>query len=69
MNKEKQNKDNNNIIKEAKMDKNKNESSFLPIIEKEENNSKINGNLIYLQNSASKNLKNDIKADPANNYE
>ncbi len=51
------------------MDKNKNESSFLPIIEKEENNSKINDNLIYLQNSASKNLKNDIKADPANNYE
>lgn len=68
MNKEKQNEDYNNIRKEAKIDNNKMGSLFLPINKKEQNDSRINSNFINLQNSACKNLKNEIKTDPANNY-
>lgn len=67
MSKEKQTDVNDNIIKEAKMDKDKNKSPFLPLIEKEQNDSRINNIFNNLQNSANKNLKSDRKSDPNNN--
>ena len=48
MNKE----ENDNIIKDSKLDKDKNINSFVPLNEKEQNDSRMNQNLINLQNSA-----------------
>ncbi len=64
MNKE----ENDNIIKDSKLDKDKNINSFVPLNEKEQNDSRMNQNLINLQNSACKNLKNEIKPESANIY-
>ena len=68
MSKENPNETNNNAIKDTQMDKDKNNSSFLPLNEKEQNDSRINQNLINLQSSASKNLKNDPKYESTNIY-
>ena len=68
MSKENPNETNNNAIKDTQMDKDKNNSSFLPLNEKEQNDSRINQNLMNLQNSACKNLKNDAKYESANIY-
>ena len=68
MNKENPNETNNNAIKDAQMDKDKNNFSSLPLNEKEQNDSRINQNFINLQNSAYKNLKNDPKYESANIY-
>ena len=64
MNKE----ENDNTIKDSKLDKDKNINSFVPLNEKEQNDSRMNQNLINLQNSACKNLKNEIKPESANIY-
>ena len=64
MNKE----ENDNIIKDSKLDKDKNINSFVPLNEKEQNDSRMNQNLMNLQNSACKNLKNEIKPESANIY-
>jgi len=68
MNKEKQIDLIDNTIKESQIEKDKNLSSFLPLNEKEQNDSRLNQNLNNLQNSASKDLKNEIKAESANIY-
>ena len=68
MSKENQNETNNNAIKDTQMDKDKYNSSFLPLNGKEQNDSRINQNLINLQSSASKNLKNDPKYESTNIY-
>ena len=57
-----------NTIKGDKNEKDKNKSSFIPLNEREQNYSKLNHNLIAIQNSACKNLKNNIKSEPANNF-
>ena len=67
MNKEKQPDVNDNIIKEAKMEKDKNKSPFLPLNENDQNDSRINNYFSNLQNSASKNLKNERKSITINN--
>ncbi len=66
MNKEKQKEINDNIAKDTQTDKEKNLSSFMPLNEKEQNDSKTNQNLLTLQNSACKNLKNEAKSESAN---
>ena len=66
--KENQYETNNNAIKDTQMDKDKYNSSFLPLNGKEQNDSRINQNLINLQSSASKNLKNDPKYESTNIY-
>ena len=66
--KEEQNNVNDNNIKESNIDKDKNNSTFLPLNEKEQNDSRINQNLINLQNSACKNFKNEMKPESANIY-
>ena len=66
--KEEQNDINDNIIKESNIDKDKNNSNFLPLNEKEQNGSRTNQNLINLQNSACKNFKNETKPESANIY-
>ena len=68
MSKENQNETKNNAIKDTQMDKDKYNSSFLPLNGKEQNDSRINQNLINLQSSASKNLKNDPKYESTNIY-
>lgn len=68
MNKEIQTELNENIIKEANIQKDENNTSFLPLNEKEKNDSNVNLNLKNLQNSACKNLKNDPKPESANIY-
>lgn len=68
MDKENPNENHDNAIKGDKIEKEKNKSSFLPLNEREQNYSRINPNLINIQNSACKNLKNDIKSEPANNF-
>ena len=66
--KEEQNIVNDNNIKESNIDKDKNNSTFLPLNEKEQNDSRTNQNLINLQNSGCKNFKNEIKQESANIY-
>ncbi len=68
MSKENQNETNGNMTKEHQIEKDKNISTFTPLIDKDQNDSRINQNLLNLQNSACKNLKNDIKSESANIY-
>ena len=68
MDKENPNENHDNTIRGDKIEKEKNKSSFIPLNEREQNYSRINPNLINIQNSACKNLKNDIKSEPANNF-
>ena len=68
MNKEKQTESNDNNVKDSQIDKEKNSSTFLPLNEKDQNDLRINQNLLNLQNSACKNLKNDVKSESANNF-
>ena len=68
MSKDKQNEANDNIIKEPQLEKDKNLSTFTPLNEKDQNDLRINQNLLNLQNSACKNLKNDVKSESANIY-
>ena len=65
MSKENQNEINDNNLKEPKMEKEKNNSSFTQSNDKDGNDCHINQNLINLQNSANKNLKNDVKSESA----
>ena len=59
MNREIQKEINDNILKESQNDKDKNISSFYPINEREQIDSRINSNILSLQNSAFKNFKNE----------
>ena len=68
MDKENPNENHDNTTKGDKIEKEKNKSSFISLNEREQNYSRINPNLINIQNSAYKNLKNDIKSEPANNF-
>jgi hypothetical protein len=68
MNKEKQTESNDNNVKDTQIEKEKNTSTFLPLNEKDQNDLRINQNLLNLQNSACKNLKNDVKSESANNF-
>ena len=68
MSKDKQNEANDNIIKEPQLEKDKNLSTFTLLNEKDQNDLCINQNLLNLQNSACKNLKNDVKSESANIY-
>ena len=68
MSKENQNQTNDNMIKDPKSDKDKKNSSFVPLNEKEQYDSRINPNLMNLQSSACKNLKNEMRSEPANFY-
>ena len=68
MSKDKQNEANDNIIKEPQLEKDKNLSTFTPLNEKDQNDLRMSQNLLNLQNSACKNLKNDIKSESANIY-
>lgn len=47
------------------MKKEKNNSSFTQSNDKDGNDCRINQNLINLQNSENKNLKNDVKSESA----
>ena len=66
--KEEQNDVNDNNIKESNIDKDRTNTTFLPLNEKEQNDERTNQNLINLQNSACKNFKNEIKPESANIY-
>ena len=68
MSKDKQNEANDNIIKERQLEKDKNLSTFTPLNEKDQNDLRMSQNLLNLQNSACKNLKNDVKSESANIY-
>jgi len=68
MSKDKQNEANDNIIKEPQLEKDKNLSTFTPLNEKDQNDLRMSQNLLNLQNSACKNLKNDVKSESANIY-
>ena len=68
MNKEKQTESNDNNVKDSQIEKEKNTSTFLPLNEKDQNDLRINQNLLNLQDSACKNLKNDVKSESANNF-
>ena len=68
MNKEKQNEGNINTAKEQEIEKTKNNTTFTPINENAQNDLRQNQNLLNLQNSACKNLKNDVKSESANLY-
>ena len=59
MNKEIQKEINDNILKETQNDKDKNCSSLYPINEREQIDSRMNSNILSLQNSAFKNFKNE----------
>ena len=63
-----QNETNGNMTKEPQIEKDKNLSTFTPLKDKDQNDSRINQNLLNWQNSACKNLKNDIKSESANIY-
>jgi len=65
MSRENQNEINDNNLKECKIEKEKNNSSFTQINDKDGNDCRINQNLINLQNSENKNLKNDVKSESA----
>ena len=65
MSRENQNEINDNNLKECKIEKEKNNSSFTQINDKNGNDCRINQNLINLQNSENKNLKNDVKSESA----
>ena len=52
--------------KEPQQNKEKSSSSFTPPNENKNNGSRINPNIISRQNSAFKNLKNEIKSDSVN---
>ena len=65
---ENQNEIKDNNIKDSKIEKENHISSFTQLNEKEQNVSRTNQNLINLQNSACKNLKNDVKSESANNF-
>ena len=64
MNREIQKEINDNILKESQNDKDKNITSYYPLSEREQIDSRINSNILSLQNSAFKNFKNE----PANAY-
>jgi len=66
MNRENQNDINDNILKESQIEKDKNNSIFFPINDREQIDSRMNSNAMNLQNSACKNFKNDIKSESAN---
>ncbi len=68
MSKENQNETNDNMTKEPQIEKDKNLSTFTPFVDKDQNDSRINQNILNLQNSACKNSKNDIKSESANIY-
>ena len=59
MNKEIQKEINDNILKESQNGKDKNISNFYPLNEREQIDSRINSNILSLQNSAFKNFKNE----------
>lgn len=59
MNKETQKETNENVLKEQRLEKDKNFSSIYSLKEKDHFDSRINGNFQNLQNSAFKNLKNE----------
>ena len=65
MSKDNQNEINDNNLKEPKIEKEKNNSSFTQSNDKDGNDCRINQNLINLQNSENKNLKNDVKSESA----
>ena len=68
MSKENQNETNDNVTKEPQIEKDKNLSTFTRFVDKDQNDSRINQNILNLQNSACKNSKNDIKSESANIY-
>ena len=68
MNREPQNETNENKIQEPRKGEDKNIFKFYPINEKEKINSRMNSNILNIQNSASKNFKNEIKIESANAY-
>ena len=68
MNKETRNEINENALKESQIEEDKNISKFYPINEKEPIDSRMNSNMINIQNSASKNFKNEMKPESANIY-
>ena len=59
MNKEIQKEINDNILKESQNVKDKNISNFYPLNEREQIDSRMNSNILSLQNSAFKNFKNE----------
>jgi hypothetical protein len=59
---------NENSMKEPNIEKNKNSSYFYPINENEQTNSRINYNIINLQKSGVKNLKNEMKSEAASAF-
>ena len=65
MSRDNQNEINDNNLKEPKIEKEKNNSSFTQSNDKDGNDCRINQNLINLQNSEHKNLKNDVKSESA----
>jgi hypothetical protein len=65
MSRDNQNEINDNNLKEPKIEKEKNNSSFTQSNDKDGNDCRINQNLINLQNSENKNLKNDVKSESA----
>ena len=68
MNREGKNEINENALKEPQIEEDKNKSNFYPINEKEPIDSQMNSNMINIQNSASKNFKNEMKPESANIY-
>ena len=65
MSRDNQNEINDNNLKEPKIEKEKNNSSFTQSNDKDGNDCRMNQNLINLQNSENKNLKNDVKSESA----
>lgn len=65
MNRDNQNEINDNNLKEPKIENEKNNSYFTQNNDKDGNDCRINQNLINLQNSENKNLKNDVKSESA----
>ena len=59
---------NNTAKKEPQENKEKSSSSFTPPNENKHNDSRTNPNIFSRQNSAFKNLKNEIKSDTINIY-
>ena len=68
MNSENKNISNDNNIKNSKIQNDKNISTFTPFNEKEPNDIGTKQNIMNLQGSACKNLKNDVKSESANIY-
>ena len=68
MNKETPLEANDNIFKEGQIEKDKNTSNFYPINERDPNDSRMNSNIMNLQNSACKIFKSEMKPESANAY-